>query len=256
MAKLPDRLGFYVINLDRAVDRMTQFTKDFESFPIPFTRFSAIEGGHLTFPVEGYNAPKFFSHLGREASPGEIGCFLSHISVIKLFLESNKEFALICEDDAMPTPYGYDAIQQAIEYAETWDLLRLFGSRHNTTFPYRRLSPHHNLCTQITCMIPAAAYIVNRRAAEKLLRRLVPMTGLYDEALFHGRIGVREATIYPNCFLRSEHSHNSTIGYCGNKLPKKPWHLVYWGSRFYRFRVRTVRYSLQLFRLIRRRCGL
>ena len=249
-----ERFNFYVINLDRAVDRMEQFAKDFEQFPIPFIRVSAIEGSKLTIPIEGYDAPMCYIYLGREAGPGEIGCYLSHVNVLKMFLESEKEFALICEDDAMPTPDGYKAIQSAITHAETWDLLRLFGGRHKTSCPYRSLTSAHNLCTSITGMTATAAYIVNRRAAEILVQKLVPMTGLYDEVLFHGRVGIREATVFPNCFLLSEHYHQSTIATVGkgSKRQLKPWHLVYWTCRFYRLHTRIIRYSLQIFRMIRR----
>jgi len=247
-----DNIAFYVINLDRSTDRMEQFTKDFASFPVPFIRVPAIEGKNLTIPVEGYDAFMFFLNVGREASPGEIGCYISHIKALKLFLESGKPFGMICEDDAMPIPESYEAVKQAIAHADTWDLLRLYGGRAKTSFPYQELTATHNLCTSITGMVPAAAYVVNRCAAQKLVQRLLPITDLYDSALHHGRCGIRESTVFPNCLLRGENQANSTLGY-GYKRNLQPWNLVYWTSRLFRLRVRIVRYSLQLFRLIRRR---
>jgi len=250
--ELSDRINFYVINLDRSVDRMGSFEKNFESFPIPYIRVPAIEGNKLTIPVEDYDAPMCFLYIGREAGPGEVGCYLSHLKALRMFLESEKEFALICEDDAAPTPECYEAIKQAIVHAGTWDLLRLCGGRGKTSFPYRSLTPTHNLSTSITGMVPAAAYIVNRRAAEILIQKLVPMTSQYDDALFHGRIGVREATVFPNCMFVNEHGRKSTIG---NNIRRrlKPWHFVFWTCRLRRLWVRIVRYSLQIFRLCKRR---
>ena len=252
--QLSDRVSFYVINLDRAIDRMERFEKDFVSFPVPFIRVSAIEGKTLTIPIEDYDAPMFFLYIGREAGPGEIGCYLSHLKVIRMFLESDKEFALICEDDASPTPECYEAIEQAVTHSETWDLLRLCGCRRKTSFPYRTLTPTHSLCTSITGMIQTGAYIVNRRTAEILLQKLVPMTAQYDAALFQGRVGIREATIFPNCMPLNEHSRNSTIG-SGGRRRWKPWHIVFWTCRLRRLWVRIVRYVLQIFRMIRRRFG-
>ena len=146
--------------MDRAVDRMKRFEKDFASYPIPFIRVPAIEGKTLTIPIEDYDAVKFFLYIGREAGPGEIGCYLSHLKVIRMFLESDKEFALICEDDASPTPECYEAIEQAIAHSETWDLLRLHIRGHRVAYSYRSLISVHNLCTSITGMVPAIAYIV------------------------------------------------------------------------------------------------
>jgi glycosyl transferase family 25 len=213
-------------------------------------------------PIKEYNATKFFYNTGREAPPGVLGCYLSHLKVFKMFLESDREFALICEDDAMPTTDAYAVLKQAIAHAKTWDLLRLFTWRSDKSFPYRSL-PHpsdtaarHSLYTQIGCTLHTAAYMVNRRAAEILLQKLVPMPDQYDLALFQGRVGVREATIFPNCFLWSGHSSgNTTIDNTSWRDSRKwkPWHVVFWTRAFYRLRVRVVRYSLQYFRMFKRR---
>ena len=250
--QLSDRVGFYVINLDRAADRMERFEKDFASFPIPFIRVPAIEGKTLTFPVQDHDAFMYFVNQGRVGRPGEVGCYLSHIKALKTFIESGKEFGMICEDDATPIPASYEAIKQAIIHSDSWDLLRLYGGRAKTSFPYRSLTPGHNLCTSITGMIPAAAYIVNRRAAEKLVKKLLPMVDRWDSSLHYGRWGIREATVFPNCILLSEYSHHSTLGDKPQRLVK-PWHLIFWTCRFHRLRVRIVRYSFQIVRLFRRR---
>jgi len=259
--KLSDRLNFYVINLDRSVDRMERFKKDFEAFPIPFIRVPGVEGKDLVMPIKEYNATKFFYNAGRKPSPTVIGCYLGHLKVLKTFLESDREFALICEDDVVPGPDTYEVIEQAIVHAETWDLLRLYVHRRDITFLYRSLSlpdkttVQYGLYTQIGSTLCAAAYIVNRRATEILLQKLVPMPDQYDLALFQGRVGVRETTVLPNCFLWSEHSDNTTIdniSWCDSRK-WKPWHIVFWTRAFYRLRVRIVRYSLQYFRMFKRR---
>ena len=255
MSTLSDRINFYVINLDRSVDRMERFERDFASFPIPYIRISAVEGKQLTIPVKDYDPFKFFLNIGREALPGEIGCYLSHLKVLQEFLESGKEFALICEDDARPIPESYEVIQQAIANSKSWDLLRLYGGRPKTSFPYQALSSTHNLCIQVTGMVSTAAYIVSRHATGILLKKLVPMTALYDTALFHGQLGIREATVVPHGILRYEDGNPSTIEY-GIKRKLKPWNLVYWSCRFYRLWTRTVRYSLQLIRILKNRLAL
>jgi len=250
--KLSDRINFYVINLDRAVDRMERIEKDFASFPIPFIRVPAIEGKNLTFPVQDHDAFMYFINQGRVGRPGEVGCYLSHIKALKTFIESGQEFGMICEDDAMPIPESYEVIKQAIAYSDSWDLLRLYGGRVKTSFPYRSLTPTHNLCTSITGMIPAAAYIVKRGAAEKLVKKLLPMVDRWDSSLHYGRWGIREATVFPNCIRLSEHSLCTTLGDKPQRY-LKPWHLCFWTCRLHRLRVRIVRYSFQIFRIIRRR---
>jgi GR25 family glycosyltransferase involved in LPS biosynthesis len=247
-----DRINFYVINLDRSIDRMEQFAEDFESFPIPFIRVSGIEGKTLTIPIENYDALMFFLYVGREATPGDIGCYLSHFKALKMFLESEKEFALICEDDAAPTSECYEAIERAIANSESWDLLRLYSRRQKTSLsvPYRSLTSVHKLCTSIHGMDDAAAYVVHRRAAKILIEKLVPMTCQYDNALFHGRLRVREATVFPYCIFR--HYHKSTIGYDHFKHHLHPWHVVFWICCLRSLWFQMVHCSFQCVRMIRR----
>jgi len=255
-AKIPnsilERINFYVINLDRSIDRMEQFAKDFASFPIPFIRVSGIEGKTLTIPIENFDALMFFLYVGREATPGDIGCYFSHLKALKMFLKSGKEFALICEDDVAPTVECYEAIVQAIARSQSWDLLRLYSRRQKTSLSisYQSLTSVNKLCTSLHGIDDAAAYIVHRRTAEILFEKLVPMTCQYDNALFHGRLNIREATIYPYCMSR--HYYQSTIGYDHFKHNLHHWHPVFWICCFFRLWFLTIRCSFQCVRMIRR----
>lgn len=250
---LSDRVNFYVINLDRSTDRMERFAKSFATFPLPYIRVSAVDGKLLNTPIENFNNFMFWFNTGRAALLGEIGCYLSHLNVLKTFLESDKEFAMICEDDAAPAPGCHETIQEAIDNSGSWDLLRLYGCRRKTSFPYLELSHSRHLCTSITSLVETRAYMVNRRAAKKLLRNLSPMTAAYDVALFKGHIGIKEATVLPNCIIRDESSGNTSTIQDGAKRNLRPWHLVYWTCRLHRLWVRTTRYSLQFLRMINRR---
>ena len=257
-AAITDRLNCYVINLDRSVDRMERFKESFESFPIPFIRVPAVDGKNLSFSVENYDAFTFFVQVGRWPHPNEIGCYFSHLKALEMFLESEKEFALICEDDATAIPESYEVVKQAIVNSQSWDLLRLYGGRAKTSFAYQVLTSAHHLCTSITNMSGAVAYIVKRRAAEALVRKLLPITDLYDSVLFRGRFGIREASVFPHGIHLNERIDQSTIlptlqDRMRIKRNLKPWHMVFWTCRFYRLRVRAVRYSLQFLRVLRRR---
>lgn len=62
---------------------------------------------------------------GRDPRPGEIGCYISHLSALEWILSSEKDYGIICEDDVK--------IYFAPEYAELqlktmstdWDMLYL-----------------------------------------------------------------------------------------------------------------------------------
>ena len=51
----------------------------------------------------------------RHERGGDYGCWLSHITVMRMALDAGKDYALIFEDDAMPTA--------SAESQQTWDLI-------------------------------------------------------------------------------------------------------------------------------------
>ena len=79
--------------------RLTQFLNQpfFKNGQVPFKKFG-IKGKDLT-------AKQYFEQAvkGRSSplTPGELGCTLSHLMALKFFLNTNENFALILEDDAI-----------------------------------------------------------------------------------------------------------------------------------------------------------
>ena len=93
-----------LINLDRSTDRLSEVTKRLNDLKIPFERVSAVDGcdlsqstiESLTYPINHFETKVRFT---RALTPGEIGCFLSHIKCWKKLASSTEKWALILEDD-------------------------------------------------------------------------------------------------------------------------------------------------------------
>lgn len=74
-----------------------------------------------TFGVKGVDLPvlEYFklgvAHKERPLSPGELGCTLSHLEALKDFVESEKDLAIVFEDDAIPIgAFSLVALEQQI----------------------------------------------------------------------------------------------------------------------------------------------
>ncbi len=78
-------LGVYVINLQSRPDRLLQISEKLASVNVPFSRVEACTPNGLTSDY---------------LSPSVHAIFESHMAVMRVFLESNSNFALILEDDA------------------------------------------------------------------------------------------------------------------------------------------------------------
>lgn len=239
----------YVINLDRDTIRWERIHQDFEKIGITPVRISAVWGAdHFDSPL--FSPHRFFYAHGRDILPGEIGCFLSHLNLYETFLQTDKEWAVICEDDIAPLMDFVPVLEKALLYSSSWDILRLIGTRSRWSLPYRKLTDQYQLCTSITGMTSTAAYMINRRTAQKLLKKLVPFYMPADCALFCGWIGIREASLFPWIACFNEYTTRSTIGriHANSRLTQVWWMT----SRIHRLFVRSVRYSLQTFRALYR----
>ncbi len=116
---------------------------------------------------------------GRRA---EIGCYLSHIECARRLLASEHSHALILEDDVLLAPQTRAVVEAAIERASEWDILRLSTVNHGRKFPYAPLVEEYNLAIALTREKGAGGYVINRRAAEVFLRRLLPIRVAWDIA--------------------------------------------------------------------------
>ena len=76
----------------------------------------------------------------RPMSSGEIGCFLSHVKALELFLDGTEKYAIILKDDA-DLPEGIIAKIVAIaqrldtEFPENWDSFNFSAATKGYQYP-------------------------------------------------------------------------------------------------------------------------
>ena len=207
-------LDCYIINLDHARDRWSTTFERFSTLRLNVIRVSAIEGKDLIFPHPDFAAWRYFFWCGHRVAPNEVACYFSHIKAMKAFLETNKEYAMICEDDVVPLPGLMDVIKDAMQYSHAWDCLRLNGIKPTKGVPFAALPHEFQLCCDLKTSSGAGANIMSRYAAKTVIERLLPMRLPYDVALFYDwPIGIREAVVQPFPIRLDETMHDdSTIG--------------------------------------------
>ena len=100
---------FYVINLEKSTARLKKFNQNFSPLELPISKIAAVDGNDIDFKaLADDNACR--REMGRSIQPGEVGCFLSHKKALEHFIETNSEYALIFEDDAVPSDSFKDVI--------------------------------------------------------------------------------------------------------------------------------------------------
>ena len=213
-------LDCYIINLDRSKDRWDANSERFRSLGFNVIRVPAIEGKDLTFPHPDFAAWRYFFWYGRPMVPNAVACTFSHLKSLRTFLATDKEHAMVCEDDVFPPPEFTGVLKEAMQYSGSWDFLRLNGRKPTKGFDFATLSHGFHLRCDLKTAAGTGAYIVNRYAAETILKKCLPLRLPTDVMLFRDwSIGIREVTIHPFPIKINEvNSKNSVIG----KEPRYP----------------------------------
>jgi glycosyl transferase family 25 len=218
----PQRLACFIINMDGAEARWRFVSEAFAATGIPFARVVGVNGRALSFPIPEFDEASYRWRHGKRGEPGQVGCYLSHLKALRTFLESDLEFAIVAEDDARPEPDLLATISEALRFRATWDLLRLCGFHDPHPLPFATLDDTRRtrLCIAFTRLCGTGAYLVNRRGAERMCSRLLPMRLPIDHAIDREwTMGISTAMLQPLPIGQVDHGFESQTGSTSAKLP-------------------------------------
>jgi GR25 family glycosyltransferase involved in LPS biosynthesis len=168
-----------VVNLDRNKDRLLRFMTEYSlsdlATKVPVRRFSAIDAKAIdisrfvtkstldqihTTLLTGYR----LRH--HEMTIGAVGCFLSHISIMRMLLRDDTfDMYLVFEDDAIVPKTLYNRIVDAVKKApQEWDMI-LFGY-HYATYDASFTSPGYD---KLETFWGTHAFAINKACAQKIV---------------------------------------------------------------------------------------
>jgi glycosyl transferase, family 25 len=151
-------MNIFVINLRDAANRLAfmraQLDDDFE-------RIEGVQQADIPSWLDG--------QFGAGITPGEIGCYASHLVAARTIVERGLPYAIILEDDALVDDDMRDIVEAAIRELSDWDVIGLSGAKQ---YPHRCLAPlgARSLVRYSRFPKVTAAYVLSRSGAEKLLR--------------------------------------------------------------------------------------
>jgi glycosyl transferase family 25 len=209
----------YVINLDRDAERMASIRANLGALGLPFERLPAVMGKDVPDWEKLVDLPAY-GWCNRLDTPraGEVGCYLSHLKAMETFLRTGAPWCVILEDDVEVLPACAEVLRSLAE-KDDWDLVKLFNFHSGMPVTKRPLSGGHRLVAHLTRTTSSAAYVVNRRAAETLLKSMRPISEQVDHALDRPwETGLRTRGIRPMPVVLAPVAHTtSTIGYQDKK---------------------------------------
>lgn len=187
----------YVINMDSATERMAHMDAELKRVAIPYIRQPGVVGMELPYPNENFSDWSYKYLHGRRWAPRELGCYLSHIQCLRNFLQTDAPYALILEDDVKLDDNIKGILERAIEHGSDWNMLRLSSVNHGKWWSVRKLGSH-SLAVCLTREKGAGGYLVDRKAAACMVKKLLPMRFAWDIAFdLEWFLGFKTLGVYP-----------------------------------------------------------
>ena len=169
----------YVINLDKNKDRLKKFTSTYDDSGLTEDRFKRVEAIY----GKEINYQEYISDdVEISMTPGMVGCFLSHLNVYNMILNSNKEYALIFEDDAyILRDLNLSMISSIFDSTpEDWDIILLGYDISNPVHKYEKLDGYLKMYN----FWGTHSYFIKKTAAAKLLNLVkIPFTNQIDHVM-------------------------------------------------------------------------
>lgn len=163
----------YVINLKKDVKRLSQFSHLMSRLNWNWNRFEAIDTNDLISNINTQHMRNKYINPIVTLSAGEICCFLSHITLWKKLIDSNKNRFLIFEDDAstlIDGPSVEEYIDKFYNHVTTKNtnepLILYLGKSLDYCTEYKHIVNRVYQSIRPLCL---HAYIINRQAAINIL---------------------------------------------------------------------------------------
>ena len=171
----------FVVSLPDCLDRRASIRKCLDDLQIPFEFMDAVDGRNGLDPSYETEIDRQGSErVGPSMSDAEFACALSHIQVYRRIVQDDIDWALVLEDDAIPTPIVKTYIEN--RYYEDADLTQLHFNRTRVSRLGRKhLFGAHSSYVRSKFKSPSAVgYVISIRAARHILENGVPVTQRSD----------------------------------------------------------------------------
>ena len=164
----PSWLPVFFINRDCDGERRQRIEGELAKAHLAGERVKAADG----LAVDPGLRPYFFNgdRLASKLSPGEVGCYASHLSISQLILQRGVDHALVLEDDAvLPANLGAIMLDLLDKLPWDWDLVHLCQDPTHAIKPVARLMQSRLLVRYSRVPPSTVGYLIRRSGAKKFL---------------------------------------------------------------------------------------
>ena len=211
----------FLINLPRDEQRLAVMREQLDAIELPFEWVQAVYGKDLS-PAEKealYDSERNAVDYPLPMSPGEIGCYASHLEVWRRVAaagECGQPFSLVLEDDVELLEQLPAVLQAVAALPPRWDMIKLVGRDHEKLWqrwPLPEPATGTDLVRYLRAPSLTGAYLLSAVGARKLMQRHARFHRPVDVDLRHWWLsGLRLYGLAPYPIGLGEESFVSSIG--------------------------------------------
>lgn len=189
---LSEKFFIQIINLDGSDRRWARMQAQLDATGLPYHRCPAFDGrGKAAKDLPRYSAWRARLWYGNTLTGSEVGCFLSHLEAARRFLETDKPYSLVLEDDAVLPPDFTEVLSAIVVELEKpaqkgWRLVNLARQVKvpRDATPIATVSADgRELCACLDFPSSNAAHLWSRKGAERFGRMGRRISGNCDNTL-------------------------------------------------------------------------
>jgi glycosyl transferase family 25 len=185
---MSDNFEIVYINLEKRPEKKDKIENEFKKNNIiNYKRFDAIDGNKFD------EIPKLKISICQDTniSKGQYGCYLSHKKCYENFLESNKDFLLVLEDDVCFLDNFISGLHKISEISEKIDIDFIYLSRSHIIFENmfeidKRYYYDDFIYSPIICGYGFHSYILTKKGVTKFLN----IIEIYEKTLIKNGLGL------------------------------------------------------------------
>jgi glycosyl transferase family 25 len=198
-------LPVWVLNLKQDKHRLRFMQRQLRNLRLEFTVVKAVNGNLLTSEEwNRYSKKKAIRVSGRELTPGEVGCALSHARMWERMDRENLREVLILEDDVLISEALPRILAKRSRLPKDWEMVNFSTDAPQEPFG-RFLTDIYRASRHKDWADRSSAYLLRLRGARKLLQHVYPIGHTADGLTWRTDItGLVSYGIYPRVVILSE----------------------------------------------------
>jgi len=180
-----NNIPVFIINLERDIEKKHYMEKMCSEHSLAPQFIKAVYGHDLSseYIEKITDKVKSIELIGRELTPSEIGCALSHISVYEKMIRDNIEIAIIFEDDITIEKDFFNILESIDKLPKDWESILLGHypdglAEQQTLSSFWQRKKITTLSDSVRLILPiygTHAYMINLRGVKRILKGIYPL---------------------------------------------------------------------------------